>query len=404
MWDTNPPRQVNAADVVRGVKRSCNPNTPYGGQPDFSDILVGYKAFCDGFAKVSSTSASAMAAYINEQSDSGVQPDPSNPLTVDFTLTKAASYFTGVLGLPPFNPAPVEVLQAVPASNNVWQYVMSDGPYKIQSYSPNKTIVFVRNPHVEAVRRPDPARLRRPDLGLRDRQPAGHLPADPDQLAAGRHAVGCLRAPTIHPRPHCQQGSPLPAPIGVGEQSLPGFQHGVAQQQQGPGKCDRPPGHLLCHRPEPAGPGRRWSLHRRAADPRHGSWHRRCGPGRLAGLLPLRCQQGQADAGVGRIPTSAPEVHLPAEHRRPEGLPDPAVPARPGRDHPDRTGLSLGDVLREVHEPGHPGQAGRSGTSPMSGGVPTGSPTGRRPGSLRSSTGATCRRTPRTTGFSTLRR
>jgi peptide/nickel transport system substrate-binding protein len=146
MWDTNPPRQVNAADVVRGVKRSCNPNTPYGGQPDFNDVLMGYQDFCTGFGKVSSTSATAMAAYINNNQISGVQPDPSNPLTVDFTLTKASSYFTGVLGLPPFNPAPVEVLQAVPNSNNVWQYVMSDGPYKIQSYSPNKSILFVRNP------------------------------------------------------------------------------------------------------------------------------------------------------------------------------------------------------------------------------------------------------------------
>ena len=41
MWNTNPPRQVTAADVVRGVKRSCNPTFPFAGQPDFSDILAG---------------------------------------------------------------------------------------------------------------------------------------------------------------------------------------------------------------------------------------------------------------------------------------------------------------------------------------------------------------------------
>jgi peptide/nickel transport system substrate-binding protein len=146
MWDTSPPRQVDAADVVRGVKRSCNPNTPFGGQPDFSDVLAGYQDFCTAFAKVSSTSATAMADYINNHQIAGVQPDPNNPLTVDFTLTKPASYFTGVLGLPPFNPAPVESLQSVPNSVNSWKTVMSDGPYKIQSYSPGKTIVFVRNP------------------------------------------------------------------------------------------------------------------------------------------------------------------------------------------------------------------------------------------------------------------
>jgi peptide/nickel transport system substrate-binding protein len=48
--------------------------------------------------------------------------------------------------LPPFNPAPQEILQALPDSNNVWQYVYSDGPYKIQSYDPGKSITFVRNP------------------------------------------------------------------------------------------------------------------------------------------------------------------------------------------------------------------------------------------------------------------
>lgn len=145
-WDTNPPRQVNAADVVRGVKRSCNPNTPFGGQADFNDVLAGYMDFCNGFANVDSTSASAMADYINTHNISGVQVDPKNPLTVDFTLTKPASYFAGALEMPPFAPAPVESLQSVPASATAWQTVYSDGPYKIQSYDPGKSIVFVRNP------------------------------------------------------------------------------------------------------------------------------------------------------------------------------------------------------------------------------------------------------------------
>ncbi|HZE14962.1 MAG TPA: ABC transporter substrate-binding protein, partial [Mycobacterium sp.] len=146
MWDSTPPRQVNAADVIRGLKRSCNPNTPFGGQSDFSDVLAGYSTFCDGFGKVDSTSATAMANYINNNNISGATVDPNNPLTVDFTLTKPSSDFEGIMSLPPFNPAPVESLQSVPASANAWKTVMSDGPYKIQSYDPNKSIVFVRNP------------------------------------------------------------------------------------------------------------------------------------------------------------------------------------------------------------------------------------------------------------------
>jgi peptide/nickel transport system substrate-binding protein len=148
MWDTNPARQVTAADVVRGVERSCNPTQPFGGQPDFSDILAGYTAFCNGFSTVSATSASAQATYINDNASklTGVTVDPSNPLTVDFTLTKPATYFTDILSLPPFNPAPVEILQYLPASNNLAQHTISDGPYKVQSYDAGKSIVFVRNP------------------------------------------------------------------------------------------------------------------------------------------------------------------------------------------------------------------------------------------------------------------
>ncbi|HWE55041.1 MAG TPA: ABC transporter substrate-binding protein, partial [Acidimicrobiales bacterium] len=145
MWNTTPPRQVTAADVVLGVKRSCNPSQPFGGIPDYSDILAGYSTFCSGFGKVSGTSASAQAAYINGNQISGVSVDPSNPETVDFTLTKAASYFTDILALPPFAPAPQEYLQYVPASATLAQHTISDGPYYVASYDPAKSIVFKRN-------------------------------------------------------------------------------------------------------------------------------------------------------------------------------------------------------------------------------------------------------------------
>jgi peptide/nickel transport system substrate-binding protein len=148
MWNTSPPRQVSAADEVLGVKRSCNPTDPFGGQPDFNDILAGYSTFCSGFSKVSSTSASAQAGYINSHNISGVAVDPSvtSGLTVDFTLTKPANYFTGVLLLAPFNPVPTEILKYLPHSFQLSQHTYSDGPYEVHSYTPNKSIVFVRNP------------------------------------------------------------------------------------------------------------------------------------------------------------------------------------------------------------------------------------------------------------------
>jgi peptide/nickel transport system substrate-binding protein len=146
MWDINGTgRQVTAADVVLGVKRSCNPVQPFGGQPDFQAFLVGYQDFCNGFANVAQN-VGAIKDYIDTHNIAGVQVDPSNPLTVDFTLAHAVSYFGDILTLPPFAPAPVEILQYLPASNDLAQHTISDGPYYVASYDPGKTIVFKRNP------------------------------------------------------------------------------------------------------------------------------------------------------------------------------------------------------------------------------------------------------------------
>ncbi|MGI8851158.1 MAG: ABC transporter substrate-binding protein [Acidimicrobiales bacterium] len=156
MWNTSPPRQVTAADVVTGVKRQCNPAQPFGGQPDFSSLIVGYATFCGnsasgstpatGFQAVSATDANAMKSYIQNNQIQGVSVDSSNDRTVVFQLTHPASFFTDVLTLPAFSPAPVEFLNYVPASNDFAQHTLSDGPYQIQSYDPAKTLNFVRNP------------------------------------------------------------------------------------------------------------------------------------------------------------------------------------------------------------------------------------------------------------------
>ena len=143
-WDTSPARQVTAADVVRGVKRTCNPTQPFGGTPDFASLIVGYTKFCSGFSKVSTTSASAQAAYINKTALPGVVA--KNQLTVQFKLTHPASYFVDMLTMPAFSPAPVEQLKYLPASSQQAQHTISDGPYKVESYNPTKSIIYTRNP------------------------------------------------------------------------------------------------------------------------------------------------------------------------------------------------------------------------------------------------------------------
>jgi peptide/nickel transport system substrate-binding protein len=141
-WNTTPARQVTAADVVRGVKRTCNPVQPFGGTPDFATLIQGYQAFCSGFAKVAQT-PTAIASYIDKTPLPGVVAE--NDTTVVFHLTHPATYFVDMLTLPAFSPAPEEVLKYLPASQTLGQHQVSDGPYQVTKWTPTKEIVFTRN-------------------------------------------------------------------------------------------------------------------------------------------------------------------------------------------------------------------------------------------------------------------
>jgi peptide/nickel transport system substrate-binding protein len=144
-WNTSPARQVVAADVVRGLERACNPVKPSGALPDYEPLIVGMTSFCTAFEKVSPT-LSAIDSFIKTHSISGAYVDPSNPLTVIFKLTHPATYFPALTTLGGLLPAPVEYLNYLPASSQLAQHTISDGPYEIQSYVPGRSIVYVRNP------------------------------------------------------------------------------------------------------------------------------------------------------------------------------------------------------------------------------------------------------------------
>lgn len=146
-WNTKPARQVTAADFVTGVKRTCNPVQPFGGTPDFADLIVGYQSFCAGFAKVPQD-AKAIAAYINSHKLTGVAAKDER--TVVFKLTHPATYFVDMLTLPAFSPVPKEFLNYLPGSLDLAKNTLSDGPYQIKSYNPTKKIVFERNPAWDA--------------------------------------------------------------------------------------------------------------------------------------------------------------------------------------------------------------------------------------------------------------
>ncbi|MDQ1541602.1 MAG: peptide/nickel transport system substrate-binding protein, partial [Actinomycetota bacterium] len=128
MWNTTPARQVTAADMVRGVKRTCNPAQPFGGMPDFQTLIVGLDDYCTAYAKVDAKSASAMADYQNSHEIAGVSVDPADPQTVVFKLVHPAAYFIAMLSLPAFTPSPKEYDAYVPASAELAAHTISDGP------------------------------------------------------------------------------------------------------------------------------------------------------------------------------------------------------------------------------------------------------------------------------------
>ncbi|MET9315604.1 ABC transporter substrate-binding protein [Kribbella sp. NPDC003505] len=141
-WNTTPARQVTAADMVLGVKRTANPVQPFGGIPDFANLIVGYKAFADGFAKAPKT-VEGIKNYIDKTPLPGVFA--KDQTTVEFHLTQPATYFVDMLTLPAFSPAPVESLKYLPASTDLGNNFPSDGPYKVDKWVPTKSISYSRN-------------------------------------------------------------------------------------------------------------------------------------------------------------------------------------------------------------------------------------------------------------------
>lgn len=142
-WNTTPARQVTAADEVRGVKATCNPAASFGGLPDFESLIAGMPSFCQKFARVAWTPA-AISHFMESTSLPGVTAIDSH--TVQFTLTHRASYFTDELTLPALSPRAIEMDSYLPGSVAEAQHLMCDGPYKVTTYNPTRSIILDRNP------------------------------------------------------------------------------------------------------------------------------------------------------------------------------------------------------------------------------------------------------------------
>jgi len=146
-WNTDPERQVTAEDFERGIKRLCNPAFPSGALSYYTTTIQGMKKFCDGFSKVK-TDAKAIADYVTSNDISGIKPQGERKLSV--SLINPTPDFLNIMAEYFATPAPKEYLQYVPNSREFNQNVLSNGPYMVTKYSPNKEIELERNPAWDA--------------------------------------------------------------------------------------------------------------------------------------------------------------------------------------------------------------------------------------------------------------
>ncbi len=151
-WNTSPPRQVTAADFVREFRAFCNPAPGgyVGNSAYYVSTIAGMNDYCNAetayFAdtKAHPGTAANIAAFQNSHNISGLSaPDPA---TLQITLMAPASDFIYMMAMPFASARPVEYDGYVPNSLQLDQNTISDGPYQISSYIPDKSITFVKNP------------------------------------------------------------------------------------------------------------------------------------------------------------------------------------------------------------------------------------------------------------------
>jgi peptide/nickel transport system substrate-binding protein len=151
-WSSTPARQVTSQDFLREFKAFCNPVSPVGNPGYYESTITGLKTYCDAETtyftstkkyKAPAPTAANIAAYQNAHSITGITtPDSS---TLVFTLSQPASDFLDMLAMPFTSARPVEYDSYVPNSLQLGQNTLSDGPYKITSYEPGKSITLARN-------------------------------------------------------------------------------------------------------------------------------------------------------------------------------------------------------------------------------------------------------------------
>lgn len=127
-WAPPVNREVRAQDFVYGLHRLFDKKTPSSGQP-YALLIQGAEEFSKGKAK----------------SISGIKA--LNARTLQIRLKQAGGDFLSILSMGFFAPVPQEAASKVAVGSAYSKVVVGTGPYRLQSYQPGKSMVFVRNPN-----------------------------------------------------------------------------------------------------------------------------------------------------------------------------------------------------------------------------------------------------------------
>jgi len=141
-WDSSPPREVTAYDVVRAFKLFCNPVSPVG-TSHYSNTIVGLAKYCEQFARVPGTVA-AIREFVATHELEGVRA--ADEFTVVFRLQAPAPDFLNLVTLAFSSPVPLEYLDYLPDSPAFRQHTLSIGPYRIARYIQGRKMLLERNP------------------------------------------------------------------------------------------------------------------------------------------------------------------------------------------------------------------------------------------------------------------
>ncbi len=148
LWDSTPPREVTAHDVIRGLKRLPNPVTGAGALTYFTSTIEGMQEYCDAYRAAFTgrePTPAAMAEFQNGNEIAGLTAVDEHTLVI--RLRQPANDFLNILATGFTAPAPVEYDAYVPDSMEFRRNTLSCAPYVLSEYSDGGLYILMeRNP------------------------------------------------------------------------------------------------------------------------------------------------------------------------------------------------------------------------------------------------------------------